>query len=266
MPISFSHETLIPAGVVDLFNYHRRPEALQRLTPPWESVRVLERVGSIEDEGTTRLQIGMGPFKTEWTAGHQDYVENRQFSDVQLKGPFKSWKHVHSFRSVSENETELNDGIHYELPMGGLGSFLGGSSVRKRLERMFVYRHTVTQNDLRHYVQNKEVDRLRIAITGGNGLIGSALAVFLSAQGHQVSILSRSGKSKVFGIPGIRWDPGNQYIDEAKLGAVDAWIHLAGENLAAGRWTKERMRALEASTPGTGLSFLPSHSTARMPL
>ena len=83
MPLSFSHETIIPASVVDLFDFHRRPEALQRLTPPWESVKILERNGGIEDEGTTMLRVGMGPFKSDWKAAHRDYLENRQFTDIQ---------------------------------------------------------------------------------------------------------------------------------------------------------------------------------------
>ena len=247
MTASFTHETKIDAGVVDLFEYHRRPTVLQRLSPPWESVQILDKQGGIEDEGTTVLRVGVGPFKAEWKAGHRDYVENRQFCDVQLKGPFRSWKHVHAFRSLSEQETELNDTIHYQMPLGRLGGLLAGASIRRKLERMFVYRHTVTQNDLRHFLRYKQLSRLDVAITGGNGLIGASLAVFLTAQGHRVSILSRSGRSKVFGVPGVRWDPGRKYVDEAKLGKVDAWVHLAGENLAQGRWTKKRMKAIRDS-------------------
>ncbi|QXD22453.1 TIGR01777 family oxidoreductase [Opitutia bacterium ISCC 51] len=246
MASSFTHETRIPGPVVDVFDYHRRPTALQRLTPPWEGAQIIEKVDGIEDNGTTLLRVGAGPFKTNWKAVHQDYIENRQFSDSQLSGPFKFWNHVHSFRPVSANETVLNDSIKYQLPMGALGRLFGARAVRNKLERMFSYRHTVTQNDLRHFVRFKKTSRLHVAITGGNGLIGSALAVFLSVQGHRVSILSRSGRSKVFGLRGVQWDPSKGYIDP-NLGAVDAWIHLAGENLSDGRWTKNRMQAIRAS-------------------
>jgi len=246
MASSFSHETSIPAPVADVFEFHRRTTALQRLTPPWESVEILGKEGGIENEGTTLLKVGGAFFKTRWKAVHSDYVENRQFVDSQLSGPFKSWKHTHAFRPVSEKETILNDSIAYQLPMGVLGGIASGF-VRRQLERMFVYRHTITQNDLRHYVVHSAKSRLRIAITGGNGLIGSALSIFLSAQGHEVVILSRSGKSKVFGISGVRWNPTEEFIDSESLGSIDAWIHLAGENIADKRWTSSRKQSLKAS-------------------
>lgn len=247
MSSSFSHETKISAPVGDVFSYHRTKSALQRLTPPWEAVEVVSKVGGIENEGTTILKVGLGPFKTEWKAVHQDYSENKSFSDLQVKGPFKYWKHTHLFRSVSKSETNLTDAIDYQLPLGSLGRFFAGKSVRKKLERMFVYRHTVTQNDLRHSIRMKDYDLGHIAITGGNGLIGSALAVFLKSQGHRVTILSRSGKSKVFGVRGVRWDPAKEFIDEAELGPVDGWIHLAGQNIAQGRWTSKRKKTLISS-------------------
>ena len=247
MAASFTHETQIPAPVGDVFDYHRRATALQRLTPPWEAVEVVSKEGGIENEGTTVLKVRMGPLKTEWKAVHQGYAENRKFCDVQVKGPFKYWKHTHAFRSVSEDVTELTDAIEYELPMGVLGRLFAEGMVKKKLSRMFVYRHSITQNDLCHFMQFKDRSVGHVAITGGNGLIGSALAVFLTAMGHRVTILSRSGKSKVFGVKGVRWDPANQFIDEEELGRVDAWIHLAGQNIADGRWNAKRKEVLTSS-------------------
>lgn len=83
---------------------------------------------------------------------------------------------------------------------------------------------------------------MTIAITGSRGLIGSAVAADLSAAGHGVIRLVR-------GAPrdgGVRWDPGAP-CELSALDGVDAVIHLAGENVGAGRWTPARRIAIRAS-------------------
>lgn len=243
----YSYESKISAPAADVFSYHERSSALQRLSPPWEPIRVLEKNGGIRVGDTVSIQMNMGPFKATWKAKHIEYEENRQFVDLQVKGPFKYWKHTHSFRSINPLETNLKDTVRLELPFGAYGHALGYSKVRKKLNQLFTYRHITTQNDLNDWMDLKSYPSGKVAITGGNGLIGSELAVYLQAQGHEVVILSRSGKSRVFGVTGVRWDPDNKYIDARALTDVDSWIHLAGENLAQGRWTQKRIKALKES-------------------
>ena len=243
----YSYESKISAPAADVFGYHERPSALQRLSPPWEPIQVLEKRGGIRAGDSVSIQMNLGPFKSVWKAKHIEYQENRQFVDIQEKGPFKYWKHTHSFRSINPLETNLKDTVQFELPFGAYGHALGYSKVRKKLNQLFTYRHTTTQNDLNDWMDLKSYPSRKIAITGGNGLIGSELAVYLQAQGHEVVIISRSGKSRVFGVSGVRWDPDNKYIDARALTDVDCWIHLAGENLAQGRWTKKRIKALKDS-------------------
>jgi len=99
----FSYETNIQASSADVFDYYDRGAVLQRLTPPWESVTIVGKTGGIHNQGTTDLQIKIGPMKVAWKARHQDYTLNAQFCDTQVSGPFKYWKHTHSFRSIGEN-------------------------------------------------------------------------------------------------------------------------------------------------------------------
>jgi uncharacterized protein len=91
---------------------------------------------------------------------------------------------------------------------------------------------------------------VRIAITGSSGLIGTALARSLEADGHEVVRVVR-------GEPGpgeVRWDPAAGTIDAAGLEGLDGAVHLAGEPVAARRWTDEqKRRILESRTTGTSL-------------
>lgn len=94
------------------------------------------------------------------------------------------------------------------------------------------------------------VARLRVAITGSSGLIGSMLKPALTAVGHQVVPIVRKPPA-----PGeIRWDPAGAGLDPAALTGVDAVVHLAGENIGEGRWTVARKRELlESRKLGTRL-------------
>lgn len=93
---------------------------------------------------------------------------------------------------------------------------------------------------------------MKVLITGSSGAIGAALAPRLERAGNDVVHLSRRP-----GGPGrstILWDPAAGRIDAAGLEGVDAVVHLAGENIAGGRWTPERKRAIrESRVFGTGL-------------
>jgi hypothetical protein len=92
--------------------------------------------------------------------------------------------------------------------------------------------------------------RLRVALTGASGMIGSMLAPALAASGHQVVRIVRTAPAS----GEIRWDPAGAGLDPAALRGVDAVVHLAGENIANGRWTEARKRVLlESRTRGTRL-------------
>lgn len=92
---------------------------------------------------------------------------------------------------------------------------------------------------------------MHILVTGATGLIGSALVGHLEGNGHRVLRLVR--KSPV-GDNEIRWDPSTGTLDKVSMEGLDAVVHLAGENIAAGRWTQERRhRIRESRIQGTRL-------------
>ena len=82
----------------------------------------------------------------------------------------------------------------------------------------------------------------KIVISGGTGLIGSALALKLVNNGYEVVILTRSGSGKksVIGIRFVQWDAKNSGKWEFELDGADSVVNLAGENIGGGLWTKKR--------------------------
>ncbi len=93
---------------------------------------------------------------------------------------------------------------------------------------------------------------MNILVTGTSGLVGSALVPFLTARGQRVTRLvrriPRQGAEEIF------WDPEAGRIDAASLEGSEAVVHLAGESIAAGRWTAvKKKRILDSRVRGTDL-------------
>jgi uncharacterized protein (TIGR01777 family) len=85
---------------------------------------------------------------------------------------------------------------------------------------------------------------MKVAVTGATGLVGSALVVSLKGAGHDVVPLKRPGD----------WNPEAATVNPLCFRNVDALVHLAGENIAAGRWTPARKaRIRESRLKGTRL-------------
>ena len=89
-----------------------------------------------------------------------------------------------------------------------------------------------------------------IAISGASGLVGSALNARLSLRGTRVLNVSRNLSGKP--TDHVIWSPGGGIIEPARLEGVDAFVHLAGENIATGRWTgTKRARIRNSRVEGT---------------
>lgn len=147
----------MPVAAQRLWDWHARPGALASLIPPWESVTIQswrsaqgqEQPGLLEDGVTIVLVPRLGPLSLRWISRLQDVQSGREFSDIQLRGPFSYWLHRHRFVPETETTSTLIDEVSYRLPLGPPGQLVAGPYIRKRLERMFDYRHRVTLESLR---------------------------------------------------------------------------------------------------------------------
>ena len=89
----------------------------------------------------------------------------------------------------------------------------------------------------------------RVLISGGSGLIGSALTAALRADGVIVNHMVRRKEAT---SPGdVAWTPTSAIVDIAAMEGYDAVVHLSGANLAQGRWTKSRKQILRNSRVDT---------------
>jgi uncharacterized protein len=88
----------------------------------------------------------------------------------------------------------------------------------------------------------------KILITGGSGMIGTALTHQLLEKGHQVNHLSRKPIEETNGnLQIFLWNIEDGYADPTSIRGVTDIIHLAGENIGEKRWTAERRTKIISS-------------------
>ena len=242
--LRYRRRTRINASAEAVFAWHARPGALERLTPPWERVTVESRTGGVEAGARVVLRVDAGPVRLRWIAVHDDVIPGRQFCDQQAQGPFRYWRHRHRFEPAGTSACRLEDDLEYALPLGWVGRIVAGGSIHEKLDRMFAYRHAVTKADIETHAAREGHRVMHVAVTGSQGLVGSALVPFLTTGDHRVTRLVRRAP---VGPDEVPWDPPRGMAEVSRLDGVDAVVHLAGENIAEGRWTPARKAEIRRS-------------------
>lgn len=229
----------------DLFDYHEKTGVLERLTPPWINAKVLESPESICSGEKGVLKIKKWFLSRKWVAKHTKYCKHSFFEDIQLKGPFKSWCHRHIFKDTPDG-SHLTDRVEYRLPFNRITSPFLDAFVKKELNRMFTYRHSVTQNDIDFFDRNN-LSGKRILISGAGGVIGKQLSNILQMQNNDVYHLVRHEASE---MREIQYNTAGKYLSKS-IENFDIIIHLAGEPIGVGRWSKKKKEQIISSRINT---------------
>jgi uncharacterized protein (TIGR01777 family) len=251
MGLVFSSAVAAPPA--DVFAWHERPGAFTRLSPPWQPMHLITEADSLRD-GTAELAF---PGGLRWIAEHQpggydpprrfvDAIGGRGLASLPARTAMR-WRHTHEFDDLGDGRTQVTDRVETPIP-------------ESMLRPMFIYRHRQLADDLAAHQRAAEhgLVPITVAISGASGLVGSALAAFLSTGGHRVIRLVRRAAAN----PGERqWNPDDPNPD--LLAGVDAVIHLAGASIA-GRFTAEHRRAIRDSriAPTRRLAELAARSSA----
>ncbi|GAB2477344.1 TIGR01777 family oxidoreductase [Promicromonospora xylanilytica] len=215
----------------EVFAWHQRPGAVTRLTPPWLPVRVVREAASLADgEAVLGFPLGL-----RWAARHRGHVPPERFVDELVSAPLRwgvRWRHTHEFHDEG-SFTRVTDRVETNVP-------------RAVLESMFAYRQRQLGLDLaaQATARNSGDRPMVVAMTGSGGLVGGALAPFLTTAGHRVVRLVRG---RPHGPDERHWDPHAPADD--LLRGVDAVVHLAGASIA-GRFTPAHRAAVRGSRIG----------------
>ena len=176
----FEYGSHFPLSSWELFQYHARPGAFERLFPPWERGEIIRRNKSIQNGERLEFRIRKGPLWVRWVAEHDDFTPGRRFRDTQVVGPFRKWQHTHLIEDT-ESGCRLLDSIDFELPLG----LPGGSLMRGDLERMFAFRHQRTSDDLERFANLGNGGKVVVMLGKVTPLL-QRTANILGVAGHEV--------------------------------------------------------------------------------
>ncbi len=103
---------------------------------------------------------------------------------------------------------------------------------------------------------------MKIAVSGGSGLIGTALTRTLAGSGHDCRQLVRRAPRNA---GELEWRPERGLVEPAAAQGVDAVVHLAGESVAGGRWTTAKRHRIRSSRAPATLRLVESLSPLERP-
>lgn len=136
----FEADHVVPFERACVFEFFADPANLEAITPPWLGFRIVERTTTDVRAGsrfTYRLKLHGLPMR--WLTLIAAWQPEDRFVDVQLRGPYAKWRHLHTFEAV-EGGTRIRDRVVYRLPFGWIGRFVAGAWVRADVRGIFAYR------------------------------------------------------------------------------------------------------------------------------
>jgi len=212
----------------EVFAFFERPENLDRITPPWMGMRILSIAGEMR-EGL-EIDYAITPFPhvpARWRSRITTYNPPHSFTDVQLRGPYARWEHLHTFQADGD-ATIVEDDVAYELLFGRLGELVEPLLVRPRLRAIFDYRSAAIGRLLPGGTATKE-DAMTVTVAGGTGFVGGGIVAELVRRGEHVVVLSHRPRSARAALPDqadvrvadVNGDPS---LLDAALAGVDALV------------------------------------------
>jgi ligand-binding SRPBCC domain-containing protein len=133
----FETELWLPVTRVKVFPFFADAHNLEVITPPWLNFKILTpgeipmRVGALID-----YQIRIHGIPVRWRTEIADWNPPHSFVDQQLRGPYRLWRHTHTF-TEKNGGTLCGDRVEYAVPGGALVNKL---FVRRDVEKIFAYR------------------------------------------------------------------------------------------------------------------------------
>jgi ligand-binding SRPBCC domain-containing protein len=134
-------EQLLPGAPSEVFEFYADAGNLERITPAWLGFRVVTaRPIEMRPGALIEYRLTLHRVPVRWLTRIEAWEPGERFVDVQVKGPYRLWRHTHTFEARNGG-TIVRDEVRYALPLGPLGELAHRLFVRRDLERIFDFRH-----------------------------------------------------------------------------------------------------------------------------
>src|SRR4030066_1924979 len=112
-----STSQVIAIPVEEAFSFFEKPENLFEITPDWLHFRFDSKGGQSETYEGAEFDYTIRWFliKIKWYTKISEYLHPKRFTDVQVKGPYVMWEHLHTFETFPDG-TLMRDSVTYRIP------------------------------------------------------------------------------------------------------------------------------------------------------
>lgn len=139
----FQTETTIPATPAEVFTFFSDARNLARITPPTLDFHIITQLPLAMREGALiDYRLRLHGFPMRWRTLISRWNPPFDFIDEQLKGPYRTWIHHHTFAELPNGQTLMKDSVRYSLPFPPFG-LVALPFVRREVEGIFAYRQKV---------------------------------------------------------------------------------------------------------------------------
>lgn len=130
----------VQRGRGEVFGFFARPENLETITPNDLRFEILTPMPVVMRAGALiAYRLRLAGIRFAWLTRIEVFEPEERFVDVQVRGPYRRWRHTHVFEEVPQG-TWVRDRVEYELPLGVLGELAHRVVVRSRLRQIFAHR------------------------------------------------------------------------------------------------------------------------------
>ncbi len=136
---------LLPIPLEEAWEFFSTPRNLERITPRSMGLRIVEPFDDSPAHTGQLIEYRVKPLlgiPLKWLTRLEEVQAPFKFVDTQLKGPYRLWRHEHTFTAVPGG-VEMRDRVEYELPLGPLGELAHTLWVKAELARIFDHRKAV---------------------------------------------------------------------------------------------------------------------------
>lgn len=141
----FEQEQIIRRARGEVFAFFMDPANLERITP--ESLHFKIRSPqpiAMRTGATIDYQLSLFGLKFRWHTLIESFDPGSGFVDLQMKGPYRTWRHSHGF-SDTPGGTLVRDRVEYEMPLGPLGEMARRLFVARQIHRIFDFRRAAIE-------------------------------------------------------------------------------------------------------------------------
>ena len=142
MIYTFKNHQIIKSDFNTVWEFFNDPKHINVLTPPEMKFLTLTKNLPKQIHENLEISYNVSPLfgiPLKWKTKITTVVPNESFIDIQIKGPYNMWHHLHTFEQVAEGVL-MKDEVTYKMPLGIIGRLVHKILVKNKIEELFAYR------------------------------------------------------------------------------------------------------------------------------